>query len=147
MLLRTQWAVSDIYRLPILIDSYKNGLAVTMATVAYHARWLDRFLSSNSGLLSSHGSEVRDETETEEEESQADRGDAHYSWLKSSQFHNSTQPQSILVTEAVAQTPSHTSIFILQPTLLNSHCVNRWNTDLLQLCKRRAEEEGWFKLY
>lgn len=64
MTLHAQQGASDIYRLAFfffLIDSNKDGLLVTVATVAYHARCPSPPLSFNSRLMSSPGIGVRDD--------------------------------------------------------------------------------------
>lgn len=140
MALRPRWGASDICRLHILIDGNKDVLTVTVATVAYHV-WCPRPpLSFNSGLMSGPGIGVRDDRDRRSEqasrvEQRITGSEDHYCRRKSSQFHNSVQPQSILVTVAVTRTPSHRQFHYLPlcsqyKDFNRCRSLNCWNMDL-----------------
>lgn len=103
-----------------LIDSNKDGLTVTVVTVTYHALYPGLPSSFNSGLMSDPSTRVRDDgarssqgVSRVKQTVTGRQNKDHYSKLKSSQFHNRVQPQSILVTVAVTCAPSHSSIIFL----------------------------------
>lgn len=95
-------------------------------------------LSFNSGVMSSPGIGVRDETERAKWVSSVKvrimgrQSKVHYCRLKSSPFQNSIQCQGILVTETVTHTPSHNSIIFLLLSLSKFHHGSNTETTVRQ---------------